>query len=270
MISFDEFCSQSSLFQSKAGRLLAKVIYRVTKLNRIYKIYEIACHESTDDLTFIDSIFRQVGVTVVVDNPEAIRHFSENKVFITVSNHPYGTVDGMALIRIIGNVRSDLKGMTNFMLSKIKPIAGHFIPVNPMQIASKHTSVPGLREAIAHISGGHPLFFFPSGQVSRIVRGGKIADRTWQMPSIRLIQRTKVPVIPIWFSGHNSWYFLLIGLIHPVLRTVFIMSEVFNKHGKTIHIRIGEPVSVEEQSRYTKAEDFGRFLYRKTYELGGI
>jgi putative hemolysin len=79
-----------------------------------------------------------------------------------------------------------------------------------------------------------------------------------------------VPVIPIYFSGHNSWRFILIGLIHPILRTAFIPAELTNKKGKQIRLRIGEPISVEEQKHYKDPQDFGRFLYRKTYELKNV
>ena len=174
----------------------------------------------------------------------------------------------MSLVRTIATVRPDIRGITNFLLSKIEPIAHHFIPVNPFEKStSNRSSLPGLRIAKNHLKEGHPLFFFPSGQVSKIVKWFRIADREWQLPTVKLIQKSQVPIIPVYFEGHNSWKFLLVGLIHPILRTALIPAEVKNKRGKKIRLRIGEPISVEEQKLYPKPEDFGRFLYRKTYEL---
>jgi hypothetical protein len=42
---------------------------------------------------------------------------------------------------------------------------------------------------------------------------------------------------------------------------------VTNKKGKTIHIRLGEPITVEEQSQYDDIRDFGELLKARTYAL---
>lgn len=268
MISFEEFSSQVPAFRTLIGRPLGKMVYHILGLGKIHKVYEAAKSNSSDGNEFLDEIYRLFGVETVVDNPEALEYFTENEKFVTVSNHPYGTYDGMSLVRVISSVRPDIKGITNFLLSKVEPISHHFIPVNPFEKStSNRSSLPGLRIAMNHLNEGHPLFFFPSGQVSKIVKWFRIADREWQLPTVKLIQKSEVPVIPVYFEGHNSWWFLLIGLIHPILRTAFIPAELNNKKGKKIHLRIGKPISVEEQKQYKKPEDFGKFLYRKTYEL---
>lgn len=268
MISLEEFCNLNSFFRSKLGKHVGSAVYRILGLDKIHESYIVAKANSSNSLEFIDEIYKFFGVETVVDNPESIRYFTENKTFVTVSNHPYGTFDGMSLVRTIATVRPDICGITNFLLSRIEPIAHHFIPVNPFEKStSKRSSIPGLRIAKNHLKEGHPLFFFPSGQVSKIVKWFRIADREWQLPTVKLIQKSEVPVIPVYFEGHNSWKFLLVGLIHPILRTALIPAEVKNKRGKKICLRIGEPISVEEQKKYKDPRDFGRFLYRKTYEL---
>lgn len=268
MISFQEFSSQISFFDTSFGKPVAKLVYRLLGLGKIHEVYVAACNNSSNGQEFIDEVYRLFGVETVIDNPEALRYFTENNRFVTVSNHPYGTYDGMSLVHTISSVRPDIRGITNFLLSKVEPISHHFIPVNPFEKStSNRSSLPGLRIAMNHLDEGHPLFFFPSGQVSKIVKWFRIADREWQLPTVKLIQKAGVPVIPVYFYGHNSWRFLLIGLIHPILRTAFIPAELLNKKGKQIHIRIGEPISVEEQKKYKNPRDFGRFLYAKTYEL---
>jgi putative hemolysin len=268
VISFEDYCNQTPFFGTSAGRLIARWLYRVTKIGDVYKVYVDVSKTGKTSVEFIDAVYRTVGVQTEVVNPEAIRYFTENKLFVTVSNHPYGMFDGMSLVRTIASVRPDIRGITNFLLSKIEPISGFFIPVNPFaKGTSSRSSVPGLREAMHHLNGGHPLFFFPAGQVSRMVRWFRVADRTWQLPTVKLIQKTQVPIIPVYFEGHNSWLFILSGLLHPMLRTLQIPSELLNKRGRAIRLHIGEPISVEEQKKYATPEEFGRFLYGKTYEL---
>jgi len=248
--------------------MIARIIYRVTAQEKIYANSLLAQGRTQNDREFLDEIFRLFGVRTVVENPENIRYFIDNKQFITVSNHPYGTFDGMSLIRMISGVRPDIKGLTNFVLSYIKPISHHFIPVNPFQKStSKKSSLPGLRIAKKWLEEGHPLFFFPSGQVSHIDKHLKIKDREWQLSSVKFIQKANVPVIPVYFYGHNSWFFLLAGLIHPLIRSLLISTEVVNKRGKIIRLRIGEPISTEQQSHFKDSKTYGKFLYDKTYEL---
>ena len=268
MVSFSEFCQITPFFEKKWGKIIARIIYRVTAQEKIYANSLLAQGRTQNDREFIDEIFRLFGVKIIVENPENIHYFTDNKQFITVSNHPYGTYDGMALVRMISEIRPDIKGLTNFVLSFIKPISHHFIPVNPFQKStSKKSSLPGLRIAKKWLEDGHPLFFFPSGQVSHIDKHLKIKDREWQLSSMKFIQKAKVPVIPIYFYGHNSWFFLLAGLIHPLIRSLLISTEVVNKKGKIIRLRIGSPISVEQQSVFKDSSTYGKFLYNCTYEL---
>lgn len=57
-------------------------------------------------------------------------------------------------------------------------------------------------------------------------------------------------------------------MIHPVLRTVKLPSELLNKKNKTIRIRIGNPISVKDQKGFSDINQYGRFLRAKTYMLG--
>lgn len=51
------------------------------------------------------------------------------------------------------------------------------------------------------------------------------------------------------------------------LRTLRLPAEVFRKKGKTFHISIGEPISIEEQAKYKTVEELGKFLKERTYSM---
>ena len=77
-----------------------------------------------------------------------------------------------------------------------------------------------------------------------------------------------MPVIPIFFHGSNSWMFNFLGKVCWPLRSLRLPTEVFKKNGKEIHVSIGEPISVEEQTAHgSSAEELGKYLREKTYEL---
>lgn len=207
-----------------------------------------------------------------VDNEEVLAGFPTGP-FITVSNHPFGGMDGIILIHLVSKYRPDYKVMVNFFLNNIRAMRPSFIAVDPSKSddpEKKKITMQGIRTAMAHVRAGHPLGFFPAGAVSKIQKNLRIADRQWQPSVIRLIDQLKVPVIPIYFHGHNSTFFNILGLIDWRLRTLRLPREVFLMTGREVHVSVGNPVSVEEQQACGSVEALGRMLRQRTYELSGI
>ena len=103
--------------------------------------------------------------------------------------------------------------------------------------------------------------------MSKINSRLRIEDREWQPTVIRLIQQFKVPVIPIYFQGHNSLFYNLLGIIDWRIRTLRLPLEIFNKRNVTFDISIGEPISVEQQQKFKDLDQFGKFLKKETLKL---
>lgn len=208
-----------------------------------------------------------------IDNEEVLDRFADTP-FVTVSNHPLGALDGIMLIDIIGRHRPDFKVMVNMFLNYLTAMRDSFIAVDPSgsdDPDKKATTMHGIRQAIAHVRGGHPMGFFPAGAVSKIDRTLHISDRQWQPSIIRLVKQLKVPVIPIYFHNHNSTFFNILGLIDWRLRTLRLPSELFNKTGKEMHVSIGEPIMPDVAAQFGNTDEdilaYGRLLREKTYSL---
>lgn len=207
-----------------------------------------------------------------VDNEEILRQFPTD-AFITVSNHPYGGMDGIILLHLVGQYRPDYKVMVNMILYNITAMRPSFIPVDAIKTddpAKKAVTMQSIRQAMAHVKEGHPLGFFPAGAVSKVDKSFHISDREWQPTVTRLIKQLKVPVIPIYFHGHNSTFFNILGLIDWRLRSARLPKEIFNKKGKEVHISVGEPISVEKQSEFKDFESLGKYLREQTYKLSKL
>ena len=191
--------------------------------------------------------------------------------FITVSNHPFGALDGITLIHLIASRRPQYKVMVNMILNHITAMRPNFIAVD--QTASddpekKAVSIRGIREAMKQVRSGQPIGFFPAGAVSKVNWKYELNDREWQPNIIRLIEQLKVPVIPIYFHGSNSFLFNFLGVVCWQLRTLRLPSEVWRKCNSTLHISVGDPISVEEQQRHQGSlEEFGQFLKSRTYSM---
>ncbi len=205
-----------------------------------------------------------------VDNEEILEHLPQG-AFVTVSNHPFGALDGITLIYLLTRQRPEYKVMVNMILNQISAMRPNFIAVDALASndpKKKAVSMHGIREVIKQVRSGKPVGFFPAGAVSKINWKGELNDREWQPTVVRLIEQLKVPVIPIFFHGSNSWWFNLLGRISWQLRTMRLPAEVFRKVGKEIHVSIGDPISVEEQQKHQgSVEEFGLFLKSKTYAL---
>lgn len=207
-----------------------------------------------------------------IDNIQTLAGFKDGP-FITVSNHPFGSYDGIILLHLVGSFRPDFKVMVNLILNHIQAMRPNFIAVDPLKSddpEKKKITMQGIRTAIKHVKDGHPLGFFPAGAISKVRKNLRIEDLPWQPTIIRLIKQLQVPVIPIYFHGHNSTFFNILGLIDWRLRTMRLPKEVFRAAGREVHISIGDPISVEEQNRCESLDALGEFLRAETYKLRSV
>ena len=205
-----------------------------------------------------------------VDGQEVLDHLPEG-AFITVSNHPFGALDGITLIYLITRHRPKFRVMVNMILNKISAMRPNFIAVDAMQTddpEKRKVSVNGIRQALRLLKEGEPVGFFPAGAMSTITWSGRLEDRPWQPSILQIISRAKVPVIPIYFHGSNSWWFNFLGKVCWPARSLRLPAEVFRKVGKEIHVSVGQPISVEEIAAHnTSIEELGAYLRSQTYKL---
>ena len=209
---------------------------------------------------------------IYTDNYEVLRQFP-TRPFITVSNHPIGSYDGIILLYLVGMIRPDYKVMVNLILNRLGAMRPGFIAVDPQKSADhekRKITMHGMREAIKHVKDGHPLGFFPAGAISNVDWRLNIADRPWQEVIIRLIRQLQVPVIPIYFHCKNSTFCNILGRVDWRLRTMRLPRELFNSYHKDIRVSFGEPIPVEKQNEFATLPELGAFLREKTYELGRI
>lgn len=248
------------------GSIVAKLVMYIMRLNKINKLYSNVYDE--DPEAFLDRLIEALGVTIEI-NEEDLLKIPKEGPFITISNHPFGGLDGIILIKLLSKIRPDYKVMANFLLRKIVPIKDYFLAVNPFEDRKNISSASGIKEALRHLEEGKPLGLFPAGEVSSYkADSNNIEDKEWGQSVLKMIKKANVPVIPIYFKGSNSLLFQLLGLIHPMLRTVKLPSELLNKKNRIIRLRIGNPISPEIQNSFTDIMQYGKFLRAKTYLLG--
>ncbi len=263
-----DFENFSSLFSGARGHRLAEFIMRLLSIDKVNWVYD---HSGAyTGAEFTSRLLDDLGVNYVVGNSERLKSLPEGS-FITVSNHPYGGLDGIMSIDLLAGIRPDYRFMVNKILSLIKTLNGNFISVTPT--GNKKTgvtaaSIKGIRESLEHLHNGHPLGFFPSGAVSDFsLKDLHVRDRRWQKSILHVIHSAKVPVLPIRFFDKNSTLFYFLGLLNWRIRSLRLPSEVFNKRNQEPRIGIGNIITVEVQEQFTDAEALGSFLRKSVYEM---
>ena len=239
------------------------LLLRFDKLNRVYK--QIGEKKGLD---FIEDLINVLKINSVYDEEELHKRIPKSGPIILICNHPFGGLESILLIRMLSQVRSDLKIVSTQLLQKIDPIADYFLEEDPFpKKINKRNSGVGLEKATAHIENGGILCLFPAGEVSHFDAARVLSDPQWQYQTLKFIKLLKVPVVPVHFQGNNSRLFYLMANIHPSLKKMKLPTEILHRHKKPVKIRIGNSISVAEQDNYSDIYQYGRYLRAKTYLL---
>ena len=254
--------------QELGGIPLASTLMHLLSIDKVNDLYDRNC--SYKGPVFARAVLNDLGLRYEIKNEDILDSLPDGP-FITISNHPYGHIDGIILVDLFGHLRGDYKVMVNEILGRIAPLQPNFISVTPVgaeRMPPTTTSMVGVKAVLKHVREGHPVGLFPAGAVSDLSISDRcVRDREWQEPVIRLIKKLDVPILPVTFIDGNSPFYYTLGLLDWRIRLLRLPSEVFNKRGKTIRISIGNIISPEAQDEFNDLNDFRQFLRNKVYVL---
>jgi len=170
----------SPVFQGKFGNALASFLRKLFSISQLSDLYDEIIHLEGAD--FAKEMLTRLDINYTVSGEERLLSLPEGP-FVTVSNHPYGGIDGVILVDLIGHQRAGFKVMVNEFLNLIEPLRPSWIVVNPKNDAQKEVTgknIQGVREVLSNLREGNPVGFFPSGAVSDFKFNYKgIRDREW-------------------------------------------------------------------------------------------
>jgi putative hemolysin len=217
----------------------------------------------------LENLLSEMRIALRVDAADQGRVPASGPV-VVVANHPYGMLDGAILAVLLTRVRPDVKILTNFLLSDVPELAEHCIFVDPLHtdrcVESNRRS---MRQALAWLQKGGMLAIFPAGEVSHWqMPAAQIADPEWNDTAARLVRCSGASALPVYFCGHNSVGFQLLGMVHPKLRTAFELQEFLQQEGKTIEVRVGSPIDNDAIAGIDNDREVTEYLRWRTYLLG--
>lgn len=218
---------------------------------------------------FCHGALKQLGVKCRVA-PEQLARVPQTGACILIANHPYGGLDGLALINLVSQVRRDFKVMGNLILGRIPQLRKHLISVDPFDRASSaRTNIGPLRQALRALKQGELLIMFPAGEVSswQPERVG-VSDPEWTPMLARMVRMSKAAILPVYFPGDNGALFHLAGKIHKSLRTALLPRMLLNKKGLVLKPLIGHPIPAVKLLQDRDDEQLNKLLRLRTYALG--
>ena len=226
---FPGFTQQSPIVRNSTLSILRKLTHE-KEINAFLRE-----HEGHRGIDFIDRIFEYFNFSYSISQRERNNIPSQGRVII-IANHPIGSLDGLALVRLISEVRKDVKIIANDMLMAFEPLHDLLLPLDNMTRAAYKQSYKNIVQAL---NNEEAIIIFPAGEVSRASPMG-IKDGKWQAGFLHFARKTKAPLLPIFVSAKNSMLFYSASMIFKPLATALLAHEMFNKRSAEIKFRVGE------------------------------
>lgn len=258
----------SPLFRGRFGPWILKRAMKIFGITRVNDLYG----RSSDykGVKFTKHLLADLGIQWGIGNAERLNQLPEG-AFITISNHPYGGLDGVMLVDLIANLRPKYKFMVNNLVYNAEAMQENFISVIPQKGHKRLNPMldyRGIKETLTHLQQGNPVGFFPAGGVSLFhLKSMKVYDREWQSGILKIIQIAKVPVVPVRFYDLNSFFFYFLGVIDWRIRQVRMSYELFNKGKKNHRIGIGKTIMPEEFAEIKDLNELEIFFRKSVYEM---
>jgi len=229
----------------------------ITEFGETYPHYE--------DIDFVEQVLEYFNISYSTRDVEKERIPSEGRVVI-IANHPIGSLDGLALIKLVSEVRHDLKVVANQMLMAIEPLHDMLLPVNNMQGGTPKQHLSAIQ---SHLNSDGAILIFPAGEVSRLRPQG-VRDTRWHNGFLRIAKQAKAPILPVYIDAKNSPLFYGVSMIYKPLATALLVKEMFKQRRKHLPMRIGEIIPFESYSQNTiPLKDQVKLFKRHLYRIGG-
>lgn len=228
---FPGFAEQSPLIRNSTLSILRKLT-REQEINSFLRE-----HQGVTGIDFIDRIFDYFNFSYSISQRDRDNIPSHGRLII-VANHPIGSLDGLALLRLVSEVRRDVKIVANDMLMAFEPLHDLLLPLDNMTRGAYKQSYKNIVQAL---SDEQAIIIFPAGEVSRASPQG-IRDGKWQAGFLHFARKAKAPILPIFVSAKNSLLFYTTSMIFKPLATALLAHEMFNKRSAEIKFRVGEAI----------------------------
>lgn len=200
-------------------------------------------------------------------NVSGLEFIDPAKKYIIAATHPIGSLDGLALMDVVGKIRKDILFPVNDLLMNLPNLQPLFIPIN------KHGSnVENARIIDQAFASNVMMLYFPAGLVSRR-KNGIIEDLEWKKTFVRKSRDYQRDVIPTYIEGSVSTFFYNLANwrarlgIKMNIEMLYLADEMFKQFGREIKIVFGKPIPYQTFDRSRKDVDWANRVKKQVYAL---
>lgn len=214
-----------------------------------------------EGIDFVEHVLDYFNFSYSIRSDE-IERISPSGRLVIVANHPIGSLDGLALLKLIYSIRRDVKVVGNQMLSHVEPLESLLLPVDNMNRKTAKANVKAIDD---HLQNEGAVIIFPAGEVSRFGPSG-IKDGKWNSGFLKFASKANAPILPLFIDGKNSTFFYSLSLIAKPISTLWLIREMFKQAQNHVNIRIGKAISHDDyiplmQNREKLTKKFKRHVY---------
>ena len=208
----------------------------------------------------IDEILDRFNFSYQVNSQER-NNIPDIGPVVVVANHPIGSLDGLALMQLLHQIRGDIKVLASDILQSLTPLDSLMIPMDyeTGKIADKDMT------KLASFMKHGLVIIFPAREVSRFRR----RDPYWQIEFVKIAKKFQASIVPAHIKGRNSLLFYLTSIFSKRLSKLMLVRETWRMHGRAIKLTIGSPI---EYSSYTSLglddNDLAAMLRRHLFRIG--
>ncbi len=239
----------------------------LTFLNKVLHIRDVnnflEMHKDDYGIQFIDELFEQFNFSYRISNKDAKKIPAEERVVI-VANHPIGSLDSLALMSAVYNVRQDIKIVANDVLSIISQLDEFMLPFNLESAGVQRQNIQAISYALQNEKA---VIMFPAGEVSRL-RFYHIVDGKWNKGAVHFAKKFNSPILPVFIQAKNSILFYATSALNKHFSRLLLAHELFNKRNKVINLKIGDPIPAKAfTSNFINPKMQTKLLKKHVYKL---
>lgn len=252
-----EFFDKSPLITRPTLGIL-KRLFHEREVNRF-----LENNQDSIGFDFIDKVLDHFNFSYQASQHDRRNIPASGRVMI-VANHPLGALDGLALLRLVGEIRPDVKIIANDMLFGFDGLRNHVLPVDNLSGKSGRQKLVAIAEALQQENA---VIIFPAGEVSRMSLSG-IKDKRWNTSYLKLARKTNSPLLPVHVGGRNSLLFYTSSMLYRPLSSLLLAHEMFKQRNRRIPIRVGLAIPIQELAQLPLSDkEKNRIVRRHLYRI---
>ena len=250
-------------FAEKPAPLRRSVLFFLRRLFREQEVNAfLEENHHCQGFEFIDRVLDYFNFSYSLSNKDLLNIPSSGRVLI-IANHPLGALDGLALLKMVGEIRRDVRIVANDMLASFSQLSPLLLPVDNLNKATRKQDIANINQALQN---DEAVIVFPAGEVSRAGPTG-VKDSRWNHGFLHFARKTNSPILPIHIGGKNSSLFYTASSINRALSALLLPREMFNKHSMDLKFKVGEPIPYSQVEKLPlsgqeKAKLVRKHLYR--------